>query len=79
VTPYYSNYSIRFYSSGLSTSGLEASVAIYSTRLANNISANPSDVSIALKLINLAIVAINAGLLFINSYLTKTTIERVSI
>jgi hypothetical protein len=72
------NYSIRFYSSGLSTSGLEASVAIRSTRPADDTSADPSDVPTALKSINLAIVATNVGLSFINSYLVKTTIKRVS-
>jgi hypothetical protein len=72
---FYGDCGIRFYSSGPSTSGLEASVAVYSTRLANNTSADPSDVPTALKLINLAVVATDAGLLFINSYLAKTTVE----
>jgi hypothetical protein len=76
---FYGNYSIRFYSSGPSTSKLEVSVAIRSTRPTNNTSADPSNVPTALKSINLTIVATNAGLLFINSYLAKTTIERVSI
>jgi hypothetical protein len=69
---FYSDYGIGFYSTGPSTSRLEASIAI---RLANNTSADPSDVPTALKLINLAIVATNAGLSFINSYLAKTTVE----
>jgi hypothetical protein len=76
---FYGNYSIRFYSSGPSTSRLEVSIAIYSTRPASNTSTDPSDVPTALKLINLTVVATNAGLLFINSYLAKITIERVSI
>jgi hypothetical protein len=72
---FYSDYGIGFYSTGPSTSRLEASIAIRSTRPVNNTSADPSDVPTALKLINLAIVATNAGLSFINSYLAKTTVE----
>ena len=70
--------SIRFNASNPFTSRLEASIAIYSIYPANNISANSSDVLTALKLINLIIAAINAGLSFINNYLAKSTIERVS-
>jgi hypothetical protein len=73
------SYSIRFNASGPSAFGLEALIAVRSTRPANNISANPSNVPTALKSINLAIAAINAGLSFINNYLAKSTIERVSI
>jgi hypothetical protein len=73
------SYGIGFDASSPSTSRLEASVAIYSTCSVNNINANPSDVPIALKLINLAIAATNAGLLFMNNYLAKSTIEQVSI
>jgi hypothetical protein len=73
------SYSIRFNTSGPFTSRLEAPVAVHSTHPANNTNANPSDMPIALKLINLAIVATNVGLLFINNYLAKSTIERVSI
>ena len=73
------NYSIRFDASSPSASRLEAPIAMRSTRPTNNISANPSDVPIALKSINLAIAATNAGLLFINNYLAKSTIERVSM
>jgi hypothetical protein len=50
-----------------------------STRPINNISANPSNIPITLKLINLIIATTNAELLFINNYLAKSTIERVSI
>jgi hypothetical protein len=46
---------------------------------ADDTSTNLSNVSTALKLINLAIAVIDAGLLFINNYLAKSTIERVSI
>jgi hypothetical protein len=75
---FYSNYSIRFYSSSPSTSRLKASVAIRFTRPTNNTSADSSNVPTALKSINLTIVATNAGLSFINNYLAKTTIKRVS-
>jgi hypothetical protein len=76
---FYYSYNIRFNANSLSTSGLKAPIAIYSTRPINNTSANSSNVPIVLKLINLIIAAINAGLLFINNYLTKSTIERISI
>jgi uncharacterized membrane protein YvbJ len=66
---------IRFNASGSSASGLEAPVAVRSTRPTNNTGANPSDVPIALKLINLTIAATDAGLLFINNYLAKSTAE----
>jgi hypothetical protein len=72
------SYSIGFNASGPSTSRLEAPVAMCSIRPANNTSANPSDVPTILKLINLTIAATNAGLLFMNNYLVKSTIERVS-
>jgi hypothetical protein len=72
---FYYSYGIGFNISGPSTSGLEAPVAVCFTRLTNNTSANPSDVPIALKLINLAVAAINAGLLFINNYLAKSTVK----
>jgi hypothetical protein len=75
---FYYSYGIRFNASGPSASRLEAPIAIRSTRSTNNTSANPSDVSTALKSINLATAATNAGLLFINNYLAKSTIERVS-
>jgi hypothetical protein len=75
---FYYSYSIGFNASSPSASRLEAPVAVCSTRPANNTSANSSDVPIALKLINLAIAATNIGLLFINNYLAKSTIERVS-
>jgi hypothetical protein len=75
---FYYSYSIRFNASGPSASGLEAPVAMRSTRPINNTSANSSNVPTALKLINLAIAATNAGLLFINNYLAKSTTERVS-
>ena len=45
------------------------------TRPINNISVNPSNIPIALKLINLIIAATNIGLLFINNYLAKSIIE----
>jgi hypothetical protein len=69
---------IRFNTSGSSASGLKASVVVRSTYPADNTGANPSDVPTALKLINLTIAATDAGLLFINNYLAKSTIERVS-
>ena len=72
------SYSIRFNASGSSAFRLEAPIIICSTRLTNNTSINPSDIPIALKSINLAIAATNAGLLFINNYLAKSTIERIS-
>jgi hypothetical protein len=73
------SYGIGFNASSPFTSRLEAPIAICSTRLTNNIGANFSNVPIVLKLINLAIAATNAGLLFINNYLAKSTIERVSM
>jgi hypothetical protein len=76
---FYYSYSIRFNASGPFASKLKALVVIYSTRLINNTSVNSSNVSIALKLINHIITATNTGLLFINNYLAKSTIERVSI
>jgi hypothetical protein len=76
---FYCSYGIGFNASGPSAFRLEASVAMRSTRPTNNTSVNPSDMTIALKLINLAIAATNVGLLFINNYLAKSTIERVSI
>ena len=72
------SYSIRFDASGPSASGLEAPIAVRSTRPANNTGANSNDMPTALKSINLAAAATNAGLLFINNYLAKSTIERVS-
>jgi len=72
------SYSIRFNASGPFASGLKAPIAVRSTRPTNDTSANPSNVSIALKLINLTIATTDAGLLFINNYLAKSTIERVS-
>jgi hypothetical protein len=75
---FYYSCGIRFNASGSSAFRLEAPIAMCSTRPTNNTSVNPSDVPITLKLINLAIAAINMGLLFINNYLAKSTIERVS-
>ena len=72
---FYYSCGIGFNASGPFAFGLEAPVAICFTRPINNISANPSNIPIALKLINLTIAAINAGLLFINNYLAKSTIE----
>jgi hypothetical protein len=69
------SYSIGFNTSSPSAFRLEAPIAVYSTRLANNTNINPSDIPTALKLINLAITATNVGLLFINNYLAKSTIE----
>ena len=77
-TWFYYNCGIGFNASGPSASGLEAPIAVCSTRPTDNTSANPSDVPTALKSINVAIVATDAGLLFINNYLAKSTIERVS-
>jgi hypothetical protein len=76
---FYYSYNIRFNASDPSASRLEAPITIRSTCPINNISANPSNVPTALKLINLIIAATNARLLFINNYLAKSTIERVSI
>jgi hypothetical protein len=73
------SYSIGFNASGPSASGLEAPVAVRSTCPINDTGANPNDVPTALKSINLIIAATNAGLSFINNYLAKSTIERVSI
>jgi hypothetical protein len=75
---FYYSYSIGFNANSPSAFRLKAPITMRSTRSTNNISANPSNVPIALKLINLIIAAINAGLLFINNYLAKSTIERVS-
>jgi hypothetical protein len=72
---FYYSYSIRFNVNSPFASRLEALVAVYSTCPADDIGANFSNVPIILKLINLAIAAINAGLLFINNYLAKSTIE----
>jgi hypothetical protein len=52
---FYYSYNIRFNTSGSSASKLEALIAIRSTYPTNNTSANPSDVPIALKSINLTI------------------------
>ena len=75
---FYCSCGIGFDASGPSASGLEAPVAVRSTRPTNDTGANPSDMPIALKSINLTAAATNAGLLFINNYLAKSTIERVS-
>ena len=75
---FYCSCGIRFNASGPSAFGLEALVAIRSTRPANNTSANSNNVPTALKLINLIIAATNAGLSFINNYLAKSIVERVS-
>ena len=72
---FYYSYNIRFNTSSSFTSKLEASIAMRSTCPANNTNANPSDIPTILKLINLVIAAINTGLLFINNYLAKSTIE----
>jgi hypothetical protein len=77
-TRFYYNYSIRFNTSSPSTFRLKAPIAMRSTRPTNNTSTNSSNMPTALKLINLAIAATNAGLSFINNYLAKSTIERVS-
>jgi hypothetical protein len=77
-TRFYYSYSIRFNASSPSAFRLKASIIMCSTRLINNTSTNSSNVSTALKLINLIIAATNTGLLFINNYLAKSTIERVS-
>ena len=71
-------YGIGFDASSPSAFRLEALVAVRSTCPADNTGVNPSDVPIALKSINLAIAATDVGLLFINNYLAKSTIERVS-
>ena len=75
---FYYSYNIGFNASDPSASRLEAPITIRSTCPINNISANPSNVPTALKLINLTIAATNTGLSFINNYLAKSTIERVS-
>jgi hypothetical protein len=75
---FYYSCGIGFNTSGSSASGLEAPIAVYFTRPTNNTGTNSSDVPTALKLINLTIAATDAGLLFINNYLAKSTIERVS-
>ena len=75
---FYYSYNIGFNISSPSAFKLKAPITIRSTRPANNTSANPNNVPTALKLINLAIAAINAGLSFINNYLAKSTIERVN-
>jgi hypothetical protein len=77
-TRFYYSYNIRFNINSPFAFKLEAPIAIYSTRPINNININPSNMPITLKLINLAIAAIDAGLLFINNYLAKSTIEKVS-
>ena len=69
---------IGFNASGPSASGLEAPITMRSTRPANDTGANPNNVPTALKSINLTIAATDAGLLFINNYLAKSTAERVS-
>jgi hypothetical protein len=82
---FYSGYGFYFNSSGpfspLTSSGLETNIAIRPARPINDTSINPSDMPTILKLINLTILTTtsNIELLFISSYLTKTTIERVSI
>jgi hypothetical protein len=82
---FYSGYSFYFNSSGpsspLTSSRLETNVAVRPARPINNTGINPSNMPTTLKSINLTILTTisNAGLLFISSYLTKTTIERVSI
>jgi hypothetical protein len=78
-TWFYYSYNIRFNINSPFTFKLKAFITIYSICPANNISINLSNVPIILKLINLVIAAINTGLLFINNYLTKSTIERISI
>jgi hypothetical protein len=82
---FYSGCGFYFNSGGLSSpltsSRLETNVAMRPPRPINNTSINPSNVPTMLKLIDLTILTTtnNVGLLFISSYLTKTTIERVSI
>jgi hypothetical protein len=82
---FYSGYGFYFNSGGPSSpstsSGLETNVAVRPARPINNTSTNPSNILTALKSINLTVLATTSdtGLLFISSYLTKTTIERVSI
>jgi hypothetical protein len=77
-TRFYYSYNIRFNVNSPSTSRLEVLIAIRFTRPINNTSINPSNIPTTLKLINLIIAIINAGLLFINNYLAKSTIEQVS-
>jgi hypothetical protein len=77
-TWFYYSYNIRFNISSPFTSRLEAPITIYSICLTDNINANSSNMPTTLKLINLAIAAINTGLLFINNYLAKSIIEQVS-
>jgi hypothetical protein len=78
---FYSSYGFYFNSSSPSSPStsfrLETNVAMRSAHLINNISINPSDMPTILKSINLITLTItnNTGLLFISSYLTKTTIE----
>jgi hypothetical protein len=72
---FYYSYNIRFNISGPFTSRSEALITMRSICPADNIGTNLSNVPIVLKLINLAIAAINTGLLFINNYLAKSTIE----
>ena len=74
-TRFYYSYNIGFNASSPFTFKLNILVAIYSTRSINNININPSNIPIILKLINLVIAIINTGLLFINNYLIKSTIE----
>jgi hypothetical protein len=76
---FYYSYNIRFNINSSFTSRLEVPITICSICPINNININLSNMPIVLKLINLAIAAINTGLLFINNYLAKNTIERVSI
>jgi hypothetical protein len=73
------SYNIGFNASSPSTSRLEVFITICFTCPANNTSTNLSNILIILKLINLVAAAINTGLLFINNYLAKSTIEQVSI
>jgi hypothetical protein len=80
-----SGYGFYFNSDGPSSpstsSGLETNIIIRPACPINNTSTNPSDMPTMLKLINLTALTTTSdvGLLFISSYLTKTTIERVSI
>jgi hypothetical protein len=68
-------------SSPSTSSRLETNVAVRLARPIDNTGTNPSDVPTILKSIDLIILATasDIGLLFIGSYLIKTTIERVSI
>ena len=75
---FYYSCGIGFNASGSFASRLEAPIAVRSTRPINDTGANPNNVPTALKSINLTVAATNAGLLFINNYLAKSTIERVS-